>query len=69
VGIMSKYARPERTPAPQSDSTTRLAEALLGSEMHKSARALVIRFDQASDSTIVHSALVGLRDSYRPPRK
>jgi hypothetical protein len=54
---------------PPPDASRRLAEALLGAEMSKSPRALLIRFDEPRDSNIVHKTLVGLRDSYTPPRK
>jgi hypothetical protein len=37
--------------------------------MCKTPRALLIRFDEPRDSSIVHKTLVGLRDAYVPPRK
>jgi hypothetical protein len=55
--------------APPPDASRRLAEALLGADMCKTPRALLIRFDEPRDSSIVHKTLVGLRDSYSPPRK
>jgi hypothetical protein len=58
----------EPKPAPP-DAQRRLAEALLGSDMSKTPRSLLIKFDEPRDSNIVHKTLVGLRDSYTPSRK
>ena len=54
---------------PPGDASQRLAEALLGAEISKTPRALLIRFDEPRNSNIVHKTLVGLRDAYVPPRK
>jgi hypothetical protein len=67
MGRQSNYL--EGKASPPSDTATRLAEALLGAEMSKKPRALLIRFDEPRDSNIVHRTLVGLRDAYVPPRK
>ena len=66
MGITSKYERAERPPAPPPDAQRRLAEALLGSEVSKRGKALLIKFDALSDSNVVHRTLLGLRDSYDP---
>jgi hypothetical protein len=55
--------------APPPDASQRLAEALLGADLHKTATALKIRFDEPRDARIAHKALIGLRDAYVPPRK
>ena len=52
-----------------SDSTTRLAEALLRSTMSKRKQSLLIQFDELRDSNTVYRVLVDLRDSYQAPRK
>jgi hypothetical protein len=70
MGVASRYTR-GAAPPPVSppDASQRLAEALLGADMCKTPRALLIRFDEPRDSNIVHKTLVGLRDAYVPPRK
>jgi hypothetical protein len=52
-------------PAPP-DATTRLAEALLASELHKTPRVLTIKFDEPRDSNTAYRALLALRDGYTP---
>jgi hypothetical protein len=59
----------EGKPAQPADTTTRLAEALLGAELSKKPCSVLIRCDSPRDTAIVHKTLVGLRDGYVPPRK
>ena len=58
---------PPPKPAPP-DATRRLSEALLGAEMAKRGKALLIKFDALSDSNTVHRTLVQMRDGYDPRR-
>jgi hypothetical protein len=67
MGRQSGYL--EGNASAPSDSTTRLAEALLGSTMSKRKQSLLIQFDELRDSNTVHRVLVDLRDSYQAPRK
>jgi hypothetical protein len=67
MGRQSGYL--EGNASARSDSTTRLAEALLGSTMSKRKQSLLIQFDELRDSNTVHRVLVDLRDSYQAPRK
>jgi hypothetical protein len=68
MGRQSGYLE-GKTLAQTPDPTTRLAEALLGADMCKTPRALLIKFDEPRDARIAHQTLVGLRDAYTPPRK
>jgi hypothetical protein len=54
-----EYPLPKPLPP---DATTRLAEALLASEMCKKPRSLLIRFDEPVDSSAAYRALLALRD-------
>jgi hypothetical protein len=56
-------------PKPAADASTKLAEALLQSEMLKSSpHSLLIRFDRAADSNLAFDVLRQIRDGYVPPR-
>ena len=54
---------------PAPDASTRLAEALLQSEMLKlSPHSLLIRFDRPTDTSAAFDVLRKIRDGYTPPR-
>jgi hypothetical protein len=65
MGRRCDYSTPKPPPA---DATRRLSEALLGSEMAKRGKALLIKFDELDDSNTVHRTLCSLRDGYDPRR-
>ena len=68
MGRPSGYLGRSERPEPSPDATRRLSEALLGAEMAKRGKALVIKFDALSDSNTVHRTLCSLRDGYDPRR-
>ena len=69
MGVASRYSQGLPPPVPPGDASRRLAEALLGAEMHKSPTRLTIKFDAPADATRAHKVLAGLQESYRAPRK
>ena len=54
---------------PPADASRSLTEALLGAEMVKRRSVLTISFDDRRDSDLAYKTLIGLRDSFVPPRK
>ena len=54
---------------PPADASTKVAEALLQSEMLKSSpNSLLIRFDRPTDTSAALDVLRAMRDGYKPPR-
>ena len=66
MGRRPDYEQPKRPPA---DASRSLTEALLGAEMVKRRSVLTISFDDRRDSDLAYKTLIGLRDSFVPPRK
>lgn len=58
----------ERASTPPTEPLRKLTEALLGAEVKKMSTRVTISFDAAADATDAHRVLVGLQDSYTPPR-
>ena len=49
-------------------TAAKIDRGVLGAEVKKMSTRVTISFDAAADATDAHRVLVGLRDSYTPPR-